>query len=73
MSYEGTYEREILRLLPELLGAGDAVVDVGANVGILSARAARLVGEFGQQDPVNRRVGGHGAAQARPADRARRV
>ena len=23
MSYEGTYEREILRLLPELLGAGD--------------------------------------------------
>jgi FkbM family methyltransferase len=48
MSYEGTYEREILRLLPELLGAGDAVVDVGANVGILSARAARLVGESGR-------------------------
>ena len=48
MSYEGTYEREILRLLPELLSAGDAVVDVGANVGILSARAARLVGESGR-------------------------
>jgi len=47
-SYEGTYEREILRLLPELLGAGDAMVDVGANVGILSARAARLVGESGR-------------------------
>ena len=48
MSYEGTYEREILRLLPELLGDGDAMVDVGANVGILGARAARLVGESGQ-------------------------
>ena len=29
--------------------------------------------EFGQQDPVDRRVGGHRVAQARPADRARRV
>ena len=48
MSYEGTYEREILRLLPELLGDGDAMVDVGANVGILGARAARLVGESGR-------------------------
>lgn len=48
MSYEGTYEREILRLLPELLGDGDAMVDVGANVGILSTRAARLVGESGR-------------------------
>ena len=47
-SYEGTYEREILRLLPELLGDGDAMVDVGANVGILGARAARLVGESGR-------------------------
>ena len=48
MSYEGTYEREILRLLPELLSDGDAMVDVGANVGILSARAAGLVGESGR-------------------------
>ncbi len=48
MSYEGTYEREILRLLPELLSDGDAMVDVGANVGILGARAARLVGESGR-------------------------
>ena len=48
MSYEGTYEREILRLLPELLGDGDAMVAVGANVGILGARAARLVGESGR-------------------------
>ena len=41
---EGTYEREILRLLPRLLRAGDACIDVGANIGIFSARAAHLVG-----------------------------
>ena len=46
-SYEGTYEREVLRLLPRLLQVGDACVDVGANIGIFSARAARLVGDTG--------------------------
>ena len=42
-AYEGTYEREILRLLGDLVNEGDLVVDVGANVGIISARAAGLV------------------------------
>ncbi len=46
-SYEGTYEREVLRLLPRLLRAGDACIDVGANIGIFSARAAHLVGSAG--------------------------
>lgn len=47
-AYEGTYEREIIRLLGDLLGRGDSVIDVGANVGIITARAAQLVGEEGQ-------------------------
>ncbi len=47
-SYEGTYEREVLRILPDLVGPGDVAVDVGANVGILTARLARLVGLSGR-------------------------
>jgi len=46
-SYEGTYEREVLRLLPDLLHNGDVCIDVGANIGIFSARASRLVGSTG--------------------------
>ena len=47
-AYEGTYEREILRLLGDLVHEGDLVIDVGANVGIISARAAGLVGSSGR-------------------------
>ena len=47
-AYEGTYEREILRLLGDLVYEGDLVIDVGANVGIISARAAGLVGSSGR-------------------------
>ena len=47
-AYEGTYEREILRLMDDLLGDGDVVVDVGANVGIISAHASGLVGPTGR-------------------------
>ncbi len=46
-AYEGTYEREILRLLVDLLDTGDIVVDVGANVGIITACSASLVGPTG--------------------------
>ncbi len=47
-AYEGTYEREILHLLDDLLDRGDSVVDVGANVGIITAHAAQLVGPTGR-------------------------
>jgi FkbM family methyltransferase len=47
-AYEGTYEREILRLLDDLLDRGDSVVDVGANVGIITSHAAHLVGPTGR-------------------------
>ena len=47
-AYEGTYEREILSLLDDLLENGDVVVDVGANVGIITAHASGLVGPTGR-------------------------
>lgn len=46
-AYEGTYEREIVVLLRDILDSGDSVIDVGANVGIITAQAAQLVGEAG--------------------------
>ena len=47
-AYEGTYEREVLHLLNNLLDEGNVVVDVGANVGIISAHASGLVGRTGR-------------------------
>ncbi len=47
-AYEGTYEREVLRLLGDLLSAGDVVIDVGANVGIITVHASRIVGPTGR-------------------------
>jgi len=47
-AYEGTYEREVLDLIQCLLGPGDVVVDVGANVGIISVHSARIVGPLGK-------------------------
>ena len=47
-AYQGTYEREILSLLQDLLHPGETVIDVGANVGILTARAAQIVGPTGR-------------------------
>ncbi len=47
-AYEGTYEREVLKLLADLLEDGDVVVDIGANVGIITARASGLVGPTGR-------------------------
>ncbi len=47
-AYEGTYEREIMGLLDDLLDKGDVVVDVGATVGIISAHASGLVGPTGR-------------------------
>ena len=45
--YFGVYEPEIVALLGRFLGPGDTFLDVGANVGYLSAVAASLVGKRG--------------------------
>jgi FkbM family methyltransferase len=46
--YFGVYETDIVALMSELLQVGDTFLDVGANVGYLSAVAASLVGPAGQ-------------------------
>jgi len=43
----GTYEKGILSLLSEFLKLGDVFIDVGANIGLMSIYASKLVGEFG--------------------------
>lgn len=43
----GRYEESTVALMSRLLGPGDSVVDVGANVGYLTLLAARLVGPTG--------------------------
>lgn len=40
--HDGTYERNELALLPRLLRPADTVLEVGAALGLVSARAARL-------------------------------
>ena len=46
--YTGTYEKGALAIMKQLLGEGDFFVDVGANIGLMSIYAARLVGSAGQ-------------------------
>ncbi len=46
--YCGVYEAQTLRLLRRLLKEKDIFVDVGANIGYLTAYAASLVGQNGQ-------------------------
>ncbi len=48
MYYTGTYERGTMYLLDRVLGAGDCFVDVGANIGLMTVHAARLVGAHGR-------------------------
>lgn len=43
----GTYEPGLLALMSRLLRAGDVFVDVGANIGLMSLVASRLVGSTG--------------------------
>lgn len=45
--YHGTYERGTLDVLGKLLRRGDHFVDVGANIGLMSIFAARIVGSGG--------------------------
>lgn len=46
--YLGLYERPTIRAMKGFLRPGDTVIDVGANLGYLSAVAASLVGPTGQ-------------------------
>jgi len=46
--YCGSYETDVIDVLRRILRPGDIFVDVGANVGYLSAVALELVGEHGQ-------------------------
>ncbi|MCA1799503.1 MAG: FkbM family methyltransferase [Xanthomonadaceae bacterium] len=43
-----TYEAATLALFDQVLRAGDAVVDVGANLGLMTLHAARIVGSTGR-------------------------
>ena len=43
----GSYEEPTVNLLPALVGPGDLVVDVGANIGFYTLRLAQLVGPRG--------------------------
>lgn len=59
-AYEGTYERPLVRILPSLVQLGDAVVDVGANIGFISAVVAPSIGRTGlilQVEPSDYCVG----------------
>jgi FkbM family methyltransferase len=44
---EGTYEEGTLRILENLLPAGGLFVDVGANIGLLTLHAAKILGARG--------------------------
>ncbi len=61
---EGAYEPHVEATLDRLLAPGDVFVDVGANVGYHTVRAARSVG------PTRPGRGGRGESGERPPDRA---
>ena len=46
--WAGAYERELVQLMKRTLKSGMTVIDVGANIGYLSALASGLVGNTGQ-------------------------
>jgi FkbM family methyltransferase len=46
--YRGTYQSKVTRLLKRFLRDGDTFIDVGANVGYVSAFGLGLVGKTGQ-------------------------
>ena len=46
--YTGTYEKGTLAVMKNLLSDGDIFVDAGANIGLMSIYASRLVGSSGR-------------------------
>jgi FkbM family methyltransferase len=47
MFFHGTYEPATLALFDKLIKPGDSVIDVGANIGLMTMKAATLVGSTG--------------------------
>jgi len=43
----GTYEEGTLRIMNQILGAGDTFVDIGANIGLMSLHAAKILNGSG--------------------------
>lgn len=48
MYYFGDYDPKITKILKQLLRPGDSVIDMGANFGLISLMAAKLVGRRGE-------------------------
>ncbi len=44
----GTYEKGVLHFMQEYLKQGDTFLDIGANIGLMSLFASRLVGDTGR-------------------------
>jgi|688.fasta_scaffold08864_8 FkbM family methyltransferase len=47
-TYQGQYEREIFKLLKQILSPGDSVLDVGANIGVFASMVDSLIGPKGK-------------------------
>lgn len=45
--YTGTYEKGLLNLFKDFLKTGDTFIDIGANIGLMSIFASKIVGEKG--------------------------
>ena len=71
-----TYEAGVLALMENVIARGDSVIDVGANIGVMTLRAAQLVGPDGrvlalEPHPVlHQRLCGHIELNAQPHVRA---
>lgn len=46
--YTGTYERGTLSVIKDILGENDVFVDIGANIGLMSIYASKIVGVNGK-------------------------
>ncbi|QDT08779.1 FkbM family methyltransferase [Planctomycetes bacterium K23_9] len=68
MYYFGDYDPKITKILKKLLRPGDNVIDIGANFGLISLMAAKLVGPRGQVHAFEPQVGLASLIEAAAAD-----